>query len=111
MISGSDWVSFGVLYYKSCQTSKAGNSYTLCKVSDLNIAGGGGGDIASVTVFFFGAAHTRHYKIPLNKVVGILNAKVQARVLHQVVHYLMLTTKQKFRHSTGRPMCSRTGFC
>ena len=36
----------------------------------------GGGDITSVTVFFFGAAHTRHYKIPLNKVVGILNAKV-----------------------------------
>ena len=35
MISGSDWVSFGVLYYKSCQTSKAGNSYTLCKLSDL----------------------------------------------------------------------------
>ena len=39
MISGSDWVSFGVLYYKSCQTSKAGNSYTLCKLSDLQSAG------------------------------------------------------------------------
>ena len=76
MISGSDWVSFGVLYYKSCQTSKAGNSYTLCKLTDLQTAGAGCGDIASVTVFFFGAAHTRHYKIPLNKVVGILNAKV-----------------------------------
>ena len=75
IIAGSDWVSFGVLYYKSCQTSKAGNSYTLCKLSDLQTAGGGG-DIASVTVFLFGAAHTRHYKIPLNKVVGILNAKV-----------------------------------
>ena len=85
MIPGSDWVSFGVLYYKSCQTSKAGNSYTLCKMSDLQAACGGG-DIVSVTVFFFGAAHTRHYKIPLNKVVGILNAKVQLRFYCPFTH-------------------------
>ena len=68
-------MSFGVLYYKSCQTSKAGNSYTLCKLSDLQTAGGG--DIASATVFLFGSAHTKHYKIPLNKVIGVLNAKVR----------------------------------
>jgi minichromosome maintenance protein 10 len=68
---GGDWVSIGVMYYKTSQTSKNGNVYTLWKMTDLQ-----GGEIRSVTVFLFGAAHTRHYKIPLNKVVGILNAKV-----------------------------------
>ena len=34
------------------------------------------GDIKTVTVMLFGRCHHSHYKMPTNKVVGILNAKV-----------------------------------
>ncbi len=64
----------GVMYYKASQTSKNGNAYTMWKMTDLQ-----GGDIRSVTVFLFGNANARHYKMPLNKVVGLLNAKVRFR--------------------------------
>ena len=63
-------MSIGVLFYKSSQTSKNGNSYTIWKLTDLQ------GDIKQVSVLLFGRAHAVHYKMPMNKVVGILNPKV-----------------------------------
>lgn len=35
------------------------------------------GDIKQVSVLLFGRAHAVHYKMPMNKVVGILNPKVK----------------------------------
>ena len=34
------------------------------------------GDIATVSLFLFGKAHKEHWKMPLNKVIGILNPKI-----------------------------------
>ena len=67
-----DWVTIGVIFYKSSQTSKNGNTYTIWKMSDLQ----GSGDFQTASVLLFGKAHTKHYPMPLNKVVGILNPKV-----------------------------------
>ena len=34
------------------------------------------GEIKTVTVFLFGQAHKSHWKLPLNKAVGLLNPKI-----------------------------------
>lgn len=52
------------------QTSKNGNTYTMWKMTDLV------GDIKTITVMLFGKSHNLHYRMPINKVVGILNAKI-----------------------------------
>ena len=65
-----DWATIGVIYFKSSQTSKNGNNYSVWKMTDLV------GDIKQVTILLFGKSHNVHYKMPINKVVGILNAKV-----------------------------------
>ncbi len=68
---GQDWTTIGVVYHKASQTSKkSGNTYTLWRMTDLQ------GDIRTITVMLFGRCHGSHYKIPLNRVVGILNPKV-----------------------------------
>ena len=66
-----DWVTVGVLYLKHPQkTSASGNDFSTWKLTDLR------GDITTVTLFLFGKAHKEHWKMPVNKVLGILNAKV-----------------------------------
>ena len=40
------------------------------QISDLT------GDLDTVTVLLFGRANTKHYSMPVNKVVGLLNAKI-----------------------------------
>ena len=66
-----DWVTVGVLYLKHPQkTSSSGNDFSTWKLTDLR------GDITTVTLFLFGKAHKEHWKMPVNKVLGILNAKV-----------------------------------
>jgi len=66
-----DWVTLGVLYYKHPpKTSSSGNDFSTWKLTDLR------GDIVTVTMFLFGKAHKEHWKMPLNKVVGILNPKI-----------------------------------
>jgi len=34
------------------------------------------GEIKTVSMFLFGNSHKTHWKLPLNKVVGILNPKI-----------------------------------
>ncbi len=65
-----DWTTIGAIYYKATQKSKNGNTYTVWKMSDLV------GDIQTVTVLLFGKANTKHYSMPTNRVVGILNPKI-----------------------------------
>ena len=65
-----------MLFYKSSQTSKNGNSYTIWKMTDLQ------GDIKQISVMLFGRAHTVHYKMPLNKVIGLLNPKVSLNIIN-----------------------------
>jgi len=66
-----DWVTIGVLYYKAPhKTSASGNEYSIWKLTDLK------GEIKTVTMFLFGNSHKSHWKLPLNKVVGILNPKI-----------------------------------
>ena len=66
-----DWVTFGVLYFKHPpKTSSSGNDFSTWKLTDLR------GDIVTVTLFLFGKAHKEHWKMPLNKAVGILNPKL-----------------------------------
>ena len=66
-----DWVTVGVLYLKHPQkTSSTGNDFSTWKLTDLR------GDITTVTLFLFGKAHKEHWKMPVNKVLGIVNAKV-----------------------------------
>ena len=66
----SDWTTIGVIYYKECKKSKNGNTFTIWKMTDLL------GDIQTVTILLFGKANTKHYSMPTNKVVGLLNPKV-----------------------------------
>ena len=66
----SDWTTIGVIYYKATQKSKNGNTFTIWKMTDLL------GDIITVTVLLFGRANAKHYSMPINKVVGLLNPKV-----------------------------------
>ena len=66
----SDWTTVGVLYMKSTQKSKNGNTYTMWKMTDL------AGDVQTVTVLLFGKANTKHYSMPINKVIGLLNPKI-----------------------------------
>ena len=66
-------MTIGVIFYKSSQTSKNGNTYTIWKMSDLQ---GTAGDLKTISVLLFGKAHAKHYPMPLNKVVGVLNPKV-----------------------------------
>ena len=66
-----DWVTVAVLYLKHPpKTSANGNDFSTWKLTDLR------GDITTVTLFLFGKAHKEHWKLPLNKVVGILNPKL-----------------------------------
>ncbi len=65
-----DWTTIGVVYHKNSQTSKNGNAYTMWRMTDLQ------GDISTVTVMLFGRCHASHYKVPTNRVVGILNPKI-----------------------------------
>ena len=67
-----DWVTFGVLYYKHPpKTSSNGNDFSTWKMTDMK-----GESIVTVTLFLFGKAHKEHWKMPLNRVVGLLNAKI-----------------------------------
>ena len=68
--TNSDWTTIGVIYYKATQKSKNGNTFTVWKMTDLL------GDIITVSVLLFGKANTKHYSMPINKVVGLLNPKV-----------------------------------
>uniref|UniRef100_A0A0K2VC38 Protein MCM10 homolog n=1 Tax=Lepeophtheirus salmonis TaxID=72036 RepID=A0A0K2VC38_LEPSM len=70
-MEGKDWTTMGVIFYKNSQTSKNGNTYTMWKMSDLS-----GAEPVIITVMLFGRAHAVHYKMPMNKVVGLLNPKV-----------------------------------
>ena len=65
-----NWATVGAIFYKSTQTSKNGNKYTLWRMTDLQ------GDLKTVSVLLFAKANAQHYSMPLNKVVGILNPKV-----------------------------------
>ena len=65
-----DWTTIGVIYYKATQKSKNGNTFTVWKMTDLL------GDIITVSVLLFGKANTKHYSMPINKVVGLLNPKI-----------------------------------
>ena len=69
--SKGDWVTFGVVFFKHPpKTSSSGNDFSIWKMTDLK------GDIATVSLFLFGKAHKEHWKMPLNKVIGILNPKI-----------------------------------
>ena len=69
--SKGDWVTFGVVFFKHPpKTSSSGNDFSIWKMTDLK------GDIATVSLFLFGKAHKEHWKMPLNKVIGILNPKL-----------------------------------
>ena len=66
-----DWVTMAVLYLKHPhKTSSNGNDFSTWKLTDLR------GDITTVTLFLFGKAHKEHWKMPVNKVLGILNPKL-----------------------------------
>jgi len=70
-LKDTDWVTFGVLYYKTePKNSKNGNDYSIWKMTDLK------GEMRTVSVFMFSKAHKAHWKMPINKVVGLLNPKV-----------------------------------
>jgi len=70
-LADTDWVTFGVLYYKTePKNSKNGNDYSIWKMTDLK------GEIKTVSVFMFSKAHKAHWKMPINKVIGLLNPKV-----------------------------------
>jgi len=67
-----DWVTLGVLYYKHpTKQSSTGNDFSIWKMSDLR----GQGEMKTVSLFLFGKAHKKHWSLPLNKVVGILNPR------------------------------------
>ena len=55
---------------KDTQKSKNGNTYTMWQMTDLV------GDIQTVRVMLFGKANAKHYSMPVNKVVGLLNPKI-----------------------------------
>ena len=66
-----DWVTIGVLFYKAPpKTSASGKDFSVWKLTDLR------GNCLPVSIFLFGRAHKEHWKVPLHKVVGILNPKV-----------------------------------
>ena len=50
--------------------SKNGNTYTNWQMTDLV------GDIQTVRVLLFGKANAKHYSMPVNKVIGLLNPKI-----------------------------------
>ena len=65
-----DWVTIGVLFYKAPpKTSSNGKDFSVWKLTDLR------GACPPVSLFLFGRAHKEHWKLPLHKVVGILNPK------------------------------------
>jgi len=67
-----DWVTMGVLYYKHpTKQSSTGNDFSIWKMTDLR----GRGEMNTVSLFLFGKAHKKHWSLPLNKVVGILNPR------------------------------------
>ena len=51
------------------KTGSSGKDFSVWKLTDLR------GNCAPVSLFLFGRAHKDHWKIPLHKVVGILNPK------------------------------------
>ena len=62
----------GVLYYKHpTKQSSTGNDFSIWKMTDLR----GRGEMNTVSLFLFGKAHKKHWSLPLNKVVGILNPR------------------------------------
>ena len=66
---------FRLSSYTTCpfilQTSSSGQDFSIWRLTDLR------GDLSlpGVSLFLFGAAHRSHWKMPLNRVVGILNPK------------------------------------
>lgn len=70
MIIGADWATVGVITYKTINTSKNGNSYTMWNMTDLF------GQIRQIKVMLFGRTHARHYKIQINRVIALSNPKV-----------------------------------
>eukprot|EP00095_Tigriopus_kingsejongensis_P008645 maker-scaffold426_size175065-snap-gene-0.37 protein:Tk08645 transcript:maker-scaffold426_size175065-snap-gene-0.37-mRNA-1 annotation:"hypothetical protein DAPPUDRAFT_300822" len=65
-----EWSTVGVIFYKKIQTSKNGNPYTMWQLTDLF------GQVKTVKVMLFGRTHNRHYKIQMNRVVAMHNAKL-----------------------------------
>ena len=57
-------------YRKDTMKSKNGNTYTNWQMTDLV------GDIQTVRVLLFGKANAKHYSMPVNKVIGLLNPKI-----------------------------------
>ncbi|XP_059085709.1 protein MCM10 homolog [Tigriopus californicus] len=69
-LKGGDWATVGVITYKTINTSKNGNSYTMWSMTDLF------GQIKQIKVMLFGRTHARHYKIQINRVVALFNPKI-----------------------------------
>merc|ERR550534_2958106 len=66
-----DWVTFGIVYYKAPpKQGSNGSDFSIWKLTDLK------GEIKTVTLFLFGSAHKTHWKVPINKVIGLLNPKI-----------------------------------
>ncbi|KAK2585093.1 hypothetical protein KPH14_008605 [Odynerus spinipes] len=66
-----DWVIAGVLISNSPpKTSQKGSSYSIWKISDLSE------NMATVSVFLFGAAYKTFWKTTVGTVIGILNPSI-----------------------------------
>ena len=66
-----DWVTIGIIVSKQTKTSKAGNEYSLWKLSDLKSE-------KYANLFLFGKSNEKHWKLPLGAVIGLLNASMMS---------------------------------